>query len=38
VNADVLWRLRDVPLARAAFQDTLAGTVGLATATLLTPL
>lgn len=38
VNADVLWRLRDVPFARAAFADTLAGTVGMATATLLTPL
>ena len=37
VNADVLWRLRDVPIAAAAFADTLAGTVGLATATLLTP-
>ena len=37
VNADVLWRLRDVPPARAAFADTLAGSVGLATATLLTP-
>lgn len=37
VNADVLWRLRDVPFARDTFEDTLAGTVGLATATLLTP-
>lgn len=38
VNADVLWRLRDVAFARDAFEDTLAGTVGMATATLLTPL
>lgn len=37
VNADVLWRLRDVPPAARAFADTLAGTVGMATATLLTP-
>lgn len=37
VNADVLWRLRDLPPVRNAFADTLAGTVGLATATLLTP-
>ena len=37
VNADVLWRLRDAPLVRDAFLDTLAGSVGLATATLLTP-
>ncbi len=38
VNADVMWRLRDVPFALKGFQDTLAGTVGMATATLLTPL
>jgi hypothetical protein len=37
VNADVLWRLRDAAFAARAFEDTLAGTVGLATATLLTP-
>jgi hypothetical protein len=37
VNADVLWRLRDVPFARDAFADTLAGSVGLVTATLLAP-
>ena len=38
VNAGVLWRLRDVPPVRDAFADTLAGSVGLATATLLAPL
>ena len=38
VNADVLWRLRDLPFARDPFADTLAGSVGLATGTLLTPL
>jgi hypothetical protein len=37
VNADVLWRLRDLRLARDAFADTLAGSVGLVTATLLAP-
>jgi hypothetical protein len=37
VNADVLWRLREVPFAARAFEDTLASSVGLATATLLTP-
>ncbi|HEV2891060.1 MAG TPA: DUF5995 family protein [Frankiaceae bacterium] len=37
VNADVLWRLRDAPFALRAFEDTLAGTVGMATATLLAP-
>jgi hypothetical protein len=36
-NADVLWELRGVPFVRDAFLDTLAGSVGLATATLLTP-
>jgi hypothetical protein len=37
VNADVLWRLRDLPFARDAFADALAGSVGLVTATLLAP-
>jgi hypothetical protein len=37
VNADVLWRLRDLHLARDAFADALAGSVGLVTATLLAP-
>jgi hypothetical protein len=37
VNAGVLWRLRDLPPLRDAFADTLAGSVGLATATLLAP-
>lgn len=38
VNAGVLWHLRDLRFARAAFLDTLAQSVGLATGTLLTPL
>jgi hypothetical protein len=38
VNADVLWRLRRFRLARDAFADTLAGSVGLATGALLAPL
>ena len=37
VNADMLWRVRDAKVAARLFEDTLAGTVGLATATLLTP-
>ena len=37
VNAGVLWHLRDVAFARDAFLDTLARSVGMATATLLTP-
>lgn len=37
VNADVLWRLRNLTFSRCAFGDALAGSVGLATATLLAP-
>jgi hypothetical protein len=37
VNADVLWRLRDLGPVRAAFARQLAGSVGLATAMLLAP-
>jgi hypothetical protein len=37
VSAGVLWRLRNEPFALRAFEDTLAGTVGLVTATLLAP-
>jgi hypothetical protein len=37
VNADVLWRLRGLGLARDAFADTLAGSVGLVTRALLAP-
>lgn len=38
VNADVLWRLRGLAFARDRFAETLAGSVGLASGTLLTPL
>lgn len=37
-NAEVLWHLRDAAFVRDRFADALAGSVGLATATLLTPL
>lgn len=37
VNAEVLWRLRDIGFVRDRFAETLANTVGLATATLLAP-
>jgi hypothetical protein len=37
VNAEVLWHLRDLGPVRDAFEDSLARSVGLATATLLAP-
>lgn len=37
VNAEVLWHLRHAGFLRKSFTDTLARSVGLATATLLTP-